>query len=213
MITPLTPGHLLYAYSIGLFPMAKSKDDLELVWVDPDDRGVFPLDKFHMSRSLYKKIRQRIFEVTFDQAFEQVIISCSTLDEKRTDTWINRRIIGYFMDFHKQGLAHSVECWHQGQLVGGLYGLEIGAAFFGESMFSRQRDASKVALAWLIAKLKNGGFTLLDAQFQTDHLSSMGAIEISRDDYHKKLEDALRKKGDFQCKLTLDDVVALRSNS
>ncbi|MEO9468348.1 leucyl/phenylalanyl-tRNA--protein transferase [Parasphingorhabdus sp.] len=186
---------LMKAYGSGIFPMADARDDPEIFWVEPKNRAVLPLDDFHMSRSLRKKLRSDRFRVTTDTAFADVISVCAESAEGRHETWINGQIESAFIALHEQGRAHSVECWqtdNQGkeQLVGGLYGLEIGAAFCGESMFSRITDASKVALAWLVARLKLGGFQLLDCQFMTDHLASLGAIEISQEAYLKQLEAA-----------------------
>ena len=179
---------LLKAYASGIFPMADSRDDPETFWVEPKTRAIIPLDGFKMSRSLRKTIRSDKFRVTADQAFGEVISICAQVADDRRETWINAEIEQAFCDLHEQGISHSVECWladdsGKEQLVGGLYGLVVGGAFCGESMFSRERDASKVALAWLVARLKTGGFSLLDCQFMTDHLASLGAIEISQEEY------------------------------
>lgn len=186
---------LMKAYGSGIFPMADARDDPEIFWVEPKNRAVLPLNDFHMSRSLRKKLRSDQFKVTTDTAFADVIAVCAQSAEDRHETWINGQIETAFIALHKQGRAHSVECWQtdnhgEEQLVGGLYGLEIGAAFCGESMFSRVTDASKVALAWLVARLKIGGFQLLDCQFMTDHLASLGAIEISQEAYLEQLDAA-----------------------
>ncbi|MEP3225045.1 MAG: leucyl/phenylalanyl-tRNA--protein transferase [Parasphingorhabdus sp.] len=186
---------LLRAYASGIFPMADARDDPETFWVEPKTRAILPLDAFHLARSLRKTIRADRFEVTADQAFEEVISICAQSASDRRETWINADIETAFCKLHELGHAHSVECWHtneegQKSLVGGLYGLAIGGAFCGESMFSRTRDASKVALAWLVARLIVGRFQLLDCQFMTDHLASLGALEISQAEYLDKLQAA-----------------------
>jgi leucyl/phenylalanyl-tRNA--protein transferase len=183
----IDPDLLLRAYSIGVFPMSDSRDADDVFWVEPRRRAIIPLEGFRLSRSLRKTLRSGSFEVTGDQAFPNVIRHCS----EREETWINLDIEEGFTRLHRMGHAHSVEVWHEGALVGGLYGVRLGAAFFGESMFSLRTDASKVALAWLVARLKIGGFRLLDCQFMTDHLRSMGAVEISQKDYLALLADAL----------------------
>lgn len=183
----LDPDLLLRAYSIGVFPMADSRDAAEVFWVEPRRRAILPVDGFRMSRSLRKTIRSGTFAVTRDTAFADVIRLCA----KREETWINGQIEAGFEELHRLGHAHSIECWSGGRLVGGLYGVKLGAAFFGESMFSLERDASKVALAWLVARLKVGGFRLLDCQFMTEHLRSLGAIEITQTDYVALLSAAL----------------------
>lgn len=182
---------LLRAYACGVFPMADARDAEKVYWVEPKRRGILPLSGFHLSRSLAKTLRSNKFTVTVDTAFARVIAACAEETEDRPGTWINRQIEAACLDLHKQGHAHSVETWYKGELVGGLYGIKLGGAFFGESMFSRMRDASKVALAHLVARLRVGGFSLLDCQFITDHLASLGAIEISRDDYIALLDSAL----------------------
>ena len=179
----LDPDMLLGAYAVGVFPMADARDAAGVYWVEPRKRAILPLDGFHLSRSLKKTIASNRFRVTADAAFEDVIALCAESADDRPDTWINTTIEHAFTNLHFRGHAHSVECWDDGQLVGGLYGLALGKAFFGESMVSRATDASKVALAWLVARLKFGGFTLLDCQFQTPHLASLGAIEVSRSNY------------------------------
>jgi leucyl/phenylalanyl-tRNA--protein transferase len=183
----LDPDLLLRAYSIGVFPMADSREADEVFWVEPRRRAILPIDGFRMSRSLRKTIRAGVFQVTRDTAFAQVVRSCA----EREETWINAQIEQSFDELHRLGHAHSIECWKEDRLVGGLYGVKLGAAFFGESMFSTERDASKVALAWLVARLKVGGFRLLDCQFMTDHLRSLGAIEITQKDYIALLSAAL----------------------
>jgi len=186
---------LLRAYAVGLFPMADDRQADSVFWVEPERRAILPLDGFHLSRSLRKTLRADRFEVTADTAFEQVIALCAESAEDRPTTWINQDIEEAFIRLHRQGLAHSVECWigkgSERRLVGGLYGLALGRAFFGESMFSRATDASKIAMAWLVARLRVGGFTLLDCQFMTPHLASLGAIEISAQTYSILLGEAL----------------------
>lgn len=189
---------LIKAYASGIFPMADARDDPETFWVEPRARAIIPLDNFRMSRSLRKTIRSDRFRVTTDTAFAEVIAICAEQAGDRRETWINAEIEEAFNQLHQLGHAHSVECWlpdeetGRERLAGGLYGLAIGGAFCGESMFSRVRDASKVALAWLVARLKVGGFPLLDCQFMTDHLASLGAVEISQADY---LEELKRVRG------------------
>jgi leucyl/phenylalanyl-tRNA--protein transferase len=183
----IDPDLLLRAYSIGVFPMSDSRDAGEVFWVEPRRRAIIPLNGFRLSRSLRKTLRSGAFRVTVDRAFEAVIRRCAD----RRETWINAQIEEGFVLLHRLGRAHSVECWRGDALVGGLYGVALGGAFFGESMFSAATDASKVALAWLVARLKVGGFTLLDCQFMTDHLRSLGAVEISQADYLALLESAL----------------------
>lgn len=176
--------------------MADARDDPDTFWVEPKSRAIMPLETFHISRSLRKTIRSDRFRVTTDKAFAQVISTCAQTAADRDETWINAEIEAAFLTLHKRGFAHSVECWltdsqtGEEHLAGGLYGVEIGGAFCGESMFSRANDASKVALAWLVARLKVGGFSLLDCQFMTQHLSSLGAIEISQEEYLSRLEAA-----------------------
>ncbi len=184
---------LLQAYANGIFPMSDARDDPDTFWIEPEDRAILPLDGFKLSKSLAKTLRQDRFRVTADTAFAQVISTCAELQPDRRDTWINPDIEDAFCALHALGRAHSIECWSGDRLVGGLYGLALGHAFFGESMFSRETDASKIALAWLVARLKIGGFTLLDCQFMTDHLASLGAIEITQANYLELLEAALSK--------------------
>ncbi|OYW24018.1 leucyl/phenylalanyl-tRNA--protein transferase [Sphingomonas sp. 32-62-10] len=190
-MTALDPKLVLGAYAVGVFPMADHRGADSIYWVEPKRRAILPLDGFHLSHSLKKTIAADRFRVTADTAFEQVIALCAASAADRPDTWISTDIERAFIDLHRMGYAHSVECWDGERLVGGLYGLALGRAFFGESMVSRARDASKVALAWLVARLKVGGFQLLDCQFQTDHLASLGAIEISRRDYLAGLSSAV----------------------
>ena len=195
MSGPLDLHTLLKAYAIGVFPMADDRDAPDVYWVEPRKRGILPLDQFHLSRSLRKTIRSDRFETTFNTAFADVLNACAEPTEDRPGTWINRQIEDAVLRLHALGHAHSVETWFEGRLVGGLYGISLGRAFFGESMFSRMTDASKVALAHLVARLRTGGFTLLDCQFQTPHLESLGAIEISREDYSVALSAALSGGG------------------
>jgi len=191
----IDPDLLLRAYSIGVFPMADSRAADDVYWVEPKKRGVLPLDGFRLSRSLAKVIRSDRFTVTADQDFAGVVAHCAESTETRPDTWINPTIETAYADLHRRGHAHSIEVRRDGKLVGGLYGVRLGTAFFGESMFSRESNASKVALAWLVARLRVGKFSLLDCQFITDHLSSLGAIEVSRGDYVALLDSALGVAG------------------
>jgi len=172
--------------------MAEDRSDNELFWVDPEERGIIPLNAFHVPKSLQKKIRKNQFKVTFDTKFSAVVQACAKPSRGRETTWISERIEELYTDLFRRGFAHSIECWFENQLVGGLYGVSLGAAFFGESMFSTKTDASKVALVHLVARLTVGGFTLLDTQFITNHLKQFGAQEIPRPAYHKKLRGALQ---------------------
>ena len=187
MTEPLDPDLLLRAYAIGVFPMADRRDAPDVYWVEPRQRAIIPLDGFHLSRSLAKSLRSGRFDVTMNRAFEDVVQRCA----QRESTWINSQLERSYNLLHSAGHAHSIEVWEKERLVGGLYGVRLGAAFFGESMFSSARDASKVGLAWLVARLKIGGFELLDCQFMTDHLHSLGAREIAQADYLKLLASAL----------------------
>ncbi|HEY0303207.1 MAG TPA: leucyl/phenylalanyl-tRNA--protein transferase, partial [Rhizomicrobium sp.] len=191
----LTPQLLLRAYAEGLFPMAERRDDPDLFWVSPERRGVIPLDGFHVPKRLARTVRGDHFAVTTDVAFVDVMNACAEAAPGRAQTWINAEILRLYTALHVAGHAHSVECWREGRLAGGLYGVSLGAAFFGESMFSRERDASKVALVHLVSILKRGGYALLDAQFLTAHLARFGAHEITRAAYLARLEDALRGIG------------------
>ncbi len=194
----ITPEILLRAYSIGLFPMAESAEDDELFWVEPRERAVFPLDRFVVSRSLAKTVRSDRFELRVDNDFDAVIAACAASAPGRESTWINERIRRLYRSLFELGAVHTVECWRDGRLVGGLYGVALGAAFFGESMFHLETDASKVALTHLVARLCAGGFRLLDTQFMTQHLASLGAIEVSRKNYRLLLEAATAPPpGDF----------------
>ena len=183
----IDPDLLLRAYAIGVFPMSDSRDATEIFWVEPRKRAIIPIDTFRLSRSLRRAVRSGIFTVTADKAFAEVVARCAA----REETWINRQIEESYSLLHERDHAHSIECWRDGELVGGLYGVNLGAAFFGESMFSAAKDASKVALAWLVARLKVGGYRLLDCQFMTEHLRMLGAIEISQKDYVELLSAAL----------------------
>jgi leucyl/phenylalanyl-tRNA--protein transferase len=193
----LTPEILLHAYAAGIFPMAEAADDPELFWVDPTRRGIIPLDAFHVPRRLARVLRQNRFTVRCDTAFTAVMQGCAEASETRPSTWINDEIVQLYGALFARGNAHSLECWLDEELVGGLYGVSLGAAFFGESMFSRVTDASKVALVGLVARLRAGGFRLLDTQFLTPHLAQFGGIEISRARYHRLLAEALRQRADF----------------
>jgi leucyl/phenylalanyl-tRNA--protein transferase len=189
----LTPEILLRAYSAGVFPMAEARDDPGVFWVDPRARGIIPLTGFRVSRSLRRRILSEAFEVTVDRAFRDVVRGCAS----RSETWINHRIEALYLGLHRMGRAHSMEVWRDGRLAGGVYGVTLGGAFFGESMFSRETDASKVALCYLVDRVRCAGFTLFDTQFITDHLQSLGAVEITRNVYHGKLAEALRVRTDF----------------
>ncbi len=197
----VTPELLLRAYSVGLFPMAECRDDPMLFWVDPKLRGVLPLDRFHLPRRLRRTLRQRRFRLSCDAAVRQVIEACAETAPGRPNTWINDEILDLYSELHARGDAHCVECWLDGELVGGLYGVVLGGAFFGESMFTRVRDASKVALVHLVARLRAGGFVLLDTQFNTPHLERFGAIEVPRERYRELLAEALALDTRFQVEL------------
>ena len=193
----LDPELLLRAYATGVFPMAESADDPEIYWVRPDIRGVIPLDAFHVPASLAKTVRKGIFEIRFNTAFEQVMIGCAQHRDIRPSTWINQTILTAYTSLHQHGHAHSVEAWYHGELAGGLYGVSLGSAFFGESMFSRMTDASKVCLVKLVEHLREQGFTLLDSQFTTEHLKRFGAVDVPRKDYEKLLAKATAKHASF----------------
>jgi leucyl/phenylalanyl-tRNA--protein transferase len=193
----ITPEVLLKAYACGIFPMAESAEDPSLYWIEPDLRGIIPLDRFHVSSRLARTIRSDRFKVFINRDFDGVIDGCAESQPDRPRTWINERIRTLYRKLHERRHCHSVEVYLEDDLVGGLYGVALGRAFFGESMFHRVRDASKVALVHLVARLRVGGFTLLDTQFVTDHLKSFGAIEVPRRQYHKLLESALTGEGDF----------------
>jgi len=187
----ITPELLVRAYRAGFFPMAETRDGDRLYWLDPEQRGVLPLDGFHVPRRLLRTVEAGAFAVTVDQDFAGVIAGCAEPRPGREDTWINPLIEQLFVELHRRGIAHSVESWQEGRLVGGLYGVAMGGVFFGESMFSRANDASKVALVHLVARLRLGGFALLDTQFVTSHLTRFGAMEIPRDLYKQRLAAAL----------------------
>ena len=193
----VTPSLLLRAYACGIFPMAESADDPTLYWVEPRMRGVLPLDRFHVPRRLARTVRSGRFDIRVDVDFSAVIDRCAASKPGRKQTWINAPIRMLYGELFRLGHVHTVEAWREGRLVGGLYGLKLGAVFFGESMFSDECDASKVALVHLVARLREGGFKLLDTQFLTSHLVQFGGIEIPRDDYVKLLDEALRREADF----------------
>lgn len=182
----------MLAYRSGIFPMADAREDSEIFWVEPRRRAVLPLDAFHLSHSLAKVLRRDTFSVTCNRAFARVIRECAAPRPDAAETWISRRIEDSYLELHERGLAHSIECWREGELVGGLYGVGFDRVFCGESMFSRADNASKVALAWLVAALRRGGCVLLDCQFITRHLASLGAVEIAQGDYLKQLRAAQR---------------------
>jgi leucyl/phenylalanyl-tRNA--protein transferase len=203
----ITPEVLLRAYACGIFPMAESADDPTLFWVEPEMRGVIPLAGFRIASRLARTVRADAFTVTVDRAFKAVIAGCAAPQPGRADTWINKRIRDLYLGLHELGHAHSVEVWQNDDLVGGLYGVSLGKAFFGESMFHRVRDASKVALVHLVARLIAGEFELLDTQYVTEHLRSFGAIEIPRRRYTALLDKAIRGEADFS-KLPVDRPVS-----
>jgi len=204
MTRPYAPGHhripadlLLKAYASGVFPMAESASDPEVFWVRPETRGVIPLGDFHVPKSLAKVIRRGAFEVRIDSDFMGVIDGCAEAREERRNTWINGPIREAYVQLHERGHCHSVEAWHDGHLAGGLYGVSLGRAFFGESMFSRERDASKVCLVRLVERLRERRFTLLDTQFTTEHLRRFGAVDVPRRKYEQLLEKALEGEARF----------------
>lgn len=190
----MTPALLVQAYRAGVFPMAESAGSDEMFWVDPLARGIIPLDGFHTSRSLNRRINSGCYTASLNQCFGKVMAGCAD----RHETWINPQITELYTELHRQGIGHSLEIWAENRLVGGVYGLAIGGAFFGESMFSRRVDASKVALFALVSRLNQGGFSLFDTQFLTPHLASLGGIEISRAAYHRRLHTALAQQADHQ---------------
>jgi leucyl/phenylalanyl-tRNA---protein transferase len=193
----LSPELLLCAYASGVFPMANDRHDPTIHWIEPRRRGILPLEAFHVPRSLRKVIRQGRFEVRVDSAFAQVIAACAASQPERPRTWLNDELVAMYGALHELGYAHSVETWLDGRLAGGLYGVSLGAAFFGESMFTRRRDASKVALVELVERLRAGGYRLLDTQFVTDHLRRFGALEVSRPTYRALLRDAIETPAIF----------------
>lgn len=190
----ITPELLLRAYSIGMFPMSESADDPELFWVEPDIRGIIPLDDFHVSKNLQKAIRKAPFDIRFDTAFDQVVAKCAEAADDRPSTWINQTIRDLYSALHRLGHAHSVEAWEGDELVGGLYGVTLGSAYFGESMFSRRTNASKICLVHLVERLRERGFTLLDTQFTTEHLKTFGAVDIPKTEYGLLLDRAMESE-------------------
>jgi len=207
-MTVLTPQILLGAYASGIFPMAESRHDPDLYWIDPDVRGVISLTDFHIPRRLRRTLRNGPYEVRSDSDFVGAIRGCAEHTGSRPDTWINTEIEGLYNALFDMGFAHSVETWQDGELVGGLYGVALGGAFFGESMFSRARDASKIALCHLAARLRKSGFTLLNSQFLTEHLRQFGAIEIDRPDYKKRLATAIKIAAVYRSELSADELEA-----
>jgi len=194
----ITPEVLLKAYSCGIFPMAESADDPALYWIEPERRGIIPLDRFHVPERLARTVRADRFTIVVDRDFDAVINGCAQPAPGRSRTWINTRILTLYRKLYERGDCHTVEVYDGAELVGGLYGVSLGRAFFGESMFHRVRDASKVALVHLVARLKAGHYRLLDTQFVTDHLRTFGAVEVSRPAYHKLLDSALVGEGNFR---------------
>jgi leucyl/phenylalanyl-tRNA--protein transferase len=197
IVIEITPQVLLKAYACGIFPMAESADDPALYWIEPQQRGILPLDRVHVPRRLRRTVRQGMFEIRVDSEFDGVIAGCAASRPGRRTTWINPKIRALYSDLYDSGYCHTVEAWQGGRLVGGLYGVALNGAFFGESMFSTVRDASKVALTYLCARLIRGGFSLLDTQFVTDHLKQFGAIEVGRGEFHQRLEKALAHEANF----------------
>ena len=197
IMVDITPQVLLKAYACGIFPMAESAEDSALYWIEPERRGILPLDSIHVPRRLARTIRREQFEVRIDHDFEAVIDGCAEPQPGRQTTWINKRIRSLYGELFDLGHCHTVEVWNAGRLLGGLYGVRLGGAFFGESMFSRERDASKIALVYLAARLKYGGFSLLDTQFLTEHLVRFGAVEVSRETFQRQLDGALLGGGEF----------------
>ena len=206
-LVDITPEVLLKAYACGIFPMAESAEDPALYWIEPERRGIIPLDRFHVSSRLARTVRSDRFTVAVDRDFDAVLDGCSEPMPGRTRTWINGRIRNLYRKLYERGDCHTVEAYEDGELVGGLYGVSLGRAFFGESMFHRARDASKVALVHLVARLRAGRYRLLDTQFVTEHLRTFGAVEVSRPAYHKMLDAALVGEGDFGA-LSLNQPVA-----
>ena len=198
VVIEITPQVLLKAYACGIFPMAESADDPALYWIEPQQRGILRLDSVHVPKRLARTIRQGVYDVRIDTTFDGVISGCAASRPGRRTTWINPRIRSLYGELFQLGYCHTVEVWSGAELVGGLYGVALNGAFFGESMFSTQRDASKVALVYLCARLIEGGFSLLDTQFVTEHLRQFGAVEIERQEFHKLLEAALADQGDFK---------------
>ncbi len=206
----VTPSLILRAYACGIFPMADSADDPTLYWVEPKMRCVLPLERFHVPRRLARTVRSEVFEVRMDTDFEGVIAACAAPRGGQQETWINAPVRRLYGELFRMGHVHTVETWREGRLVGGLYGVKLGAAFFGESMFAEMRNASKVALVHLVARLRRGGFMLLDAQFMTAHLAQFGAVEIPRDDYVRVLDEAIAGAAELSGgRLTGSDTLAL----
>ena len=205
-MTNLTPETLLRAYAVGLFPMAEHRDDPTLYWIDPEKRGVLPLDDFHIPRRLRRTVRGNAFEVRCNTAFTDVICACAAPRKGRDESWINEEIISLYTTLNEMGRAHSVEAWRDGELVGGLYGVALGAAFFGESMFSTVRDASKIALVNLVARLRLGGFQMLDTQFVTKHLAQFGVVEMPRSGFRQILAAALDGSASFPVDLSQSEL-------
>ena len=197
ILLEITPQVLLKAYAVGIFPMAEAADDPGLYWIEPEQRGILPLDRFHVPRRLRRTVLSDKFEISVDRDFDAVIESCAEATADRPKTWINERIRRLYGELFEIGACHTVEVRREGKLVGGLYGVSLGAAFFGESMFSRETDASKVALVHLVARLKVGGYRLLDAQFTTQHLRQFGAIDIEKRHYQRLLDDAVEREADY----------------
>jgi leucyl/phenylalanyl-tRNA--protein transferase len=209
----ITPELLLRAYAAGIFPMAEAADDPELFWLDPEQRGILPLEGFHVPHRLRRTIRSGVFEIHCNTAFAEVVQGCAEATIDRPSTWINRDIFELYTALHRLGHAHSVEAWRDGDLVGGLYGVSLGGVFFGESMFSRTTDASKVTLVHLVARLIVGGFKLLDTQFVTDHLAQFGAIEVARAEYRRQLHAALVLPAQFPVGFEGDPLSILQSTT
>ncbi len=197
IVIEITPQVLLKAYGCGIFPMAESADDPALYWIEPQARGILPLDSVHIPKRLARSIKQDVFEIKVDNDFEAVIDGCAASTPGRSTTWINEKIRHLYRELYKLGSCHTVEAWHEGKMVGGLYGISLGGAFFGESMFSTETDASKIPLIHLCARLRHGGYTLLDCQFVTDHLRQFGTIEIDRAEFHRRLDIAMTQSADF----------------
>jgi leucyl/phenylalanyl-tRNA--protein transferase len=197
IVIEITPQVLLKAYACGIFPMAESADDPALYWIEPQQRGILLLDRVHVPGRLARTVRQGVYDIKVDSDFDGVVSGCAASRPGRRTTWINTKIRGLYRGLFETGYCHTVETWHEGRLVGGLYGVALNGAFFGESMFSTARDASKIALVHLCARLIHGGFSLLDTQFVTDHLKQFGTQEIDRAEFHSLLEKALAHKADF----------------
>ena len=204
----LTPEILLRAYAVGLFPMAERRGDSTLYWIDPEKRGILPLDDFHVSRRLRRTVRSGLYQIRCNTAFADVVRACAAPGPKRDESWINDEIVSLYSDLHDLGRAHCVETWVDSELVGGLYGVALGAAFFGESMFSAARDASKVALVHLVARLRKSGYLLLDTQFVTEHLAQFGVVELPRAGYRQRLSAALDASASFEGELSQPELDA-----